>query len=533
VTLSLRPGAAGRLPRTGDARREDPPAAALSTNGDMGFQKAPGSSARARPQGPLAAKPRLRQAAGAARGGGASLAYNFAATSAGHDRGGAAGLPAALKAGVESLSGLSMDGVRVHRDSAQPGRLNAHALTVGRDIHLAPGQEQQLPHEAWHVVQQLSGRAAAARGAVVEAPHLEEEADRMGARAAAGGAARPAPAPARQAAATAAAGPPVVQLKNKVPVPPFGLFETTTFAPVNGKDGAGVDITLLFRPDDKKVNATKIALSQSVRATTAKGKTYAAYGDQDGKMVPAGQPGAGFTLDVPAGSNNPLYAPESASLGPKQDLKDTPMSDNTTKDPTQLGTNAHFQLGFCFQEKPGDKDKKIQPAGLVDQALGGANKGESKMFETAALAIDGADKDTYYGSVKWGYKIGGKAGAPVEPMDIELASSKTGAPSPNFTAAAKQFGNRQAQKTLRVGVEDAPIIKLDPSNPSARPVAGKLAKGTKLRQVAFLLVGEDPGIQAEVLKADGTGTGTFVFIASDALEDMHDGAPNKKLPPPK
>jgi hypothetical protein len=68
------------------------------------------------------------------------------------------GLPDQLKSGIESLSGLSMDHVRVHYNSSQPAQLNALAYAQGSDIHLAPGQERQLPHEAWHVVQQAQGR---------------------------------------------------------------------------------------------------------------------------------------------------------------------------------------------------------------------------------------------------------------------------------------------------------------------------------------------------------------------------------------
>ena len=63
------------------------------------------------------------------------------------------GLPDRLKMGVEALSGLAMDDVRVHRNSALPAQMQAHAFAQGTDIHLAPGQERHLPHEAWHVVQ--------------------------------------------------------------------------------------------------------------------------------------------------------------------------------------------------------------------------------------------------------------------------------------------------------------------------------------------------------------------------------------------
>lgn len=68
------------------------------------------------------------------------------------------GLPGQLKAGIESLSGMSMDHVKVNYNSDKPAQLNAHAYAQGSDIHVAPGQEQHLPHEAWHVVQQAQGR---------------------------------------------------------------------------------------------------------------------------------------------------------------------------------------------------------------------------------------------------------------------------------------------------------------------------------------------------------------------------------------
>lgn len=68
------------------------------------------------------------------------------------------GLPDNLKAGVENLSGYSLDNVRVHYNSPKPAQLQALAYTQGTEIHVAPGQEKHLPHEAWHVVQQMQGR---------------------------------------------------------------------------------------------------------------------------------------------------------------------------------------------------------------------------------------------------------------------------------------------------------------------------------------------------------------------------------------
>jgi len=98
------------------------------------------------------------------------------------------GLPNQLKAGIESLSGMSMDHVKVHYNSDKPAQLNAHAYAQGSDIHVAPGQEQHLPHEAWHVVQQAQGRVKPTMQMKAGVPvnddvGLEHEADVMGAKA--------------------------------------------------------------------------------------------------------------------------------------------------------------------------------------------------------------------------------------------------------------------------------------------------------------------------------------------------------------
>ncbi len=97
------------------------------------------------------------------------------------------GLPGALRAGLEQLSGVSLSGIRVHRDSPAPARLGALAFTRVPDIHLAPGQEEHLPHEGWHAVQQLKGGVKATTLAggtpINDEPRLERDADTFGTRA--------------------------------------------------------------------------------------------------------------------------------------------------------------------------------------------------------------------------------------------------------------------------------------------------------------------------------------------------------------
>lgn len=98
------------------------------------------------------------------------------------------GMPDNLKSGIESLSGMDMSDVKVHFNSSQPAQLNALAYAQGNDIHVGPGQEKHLPHEAWHVVQQRQGRVQPTMQMkesipVNDDPGLEREADVMGQKA--------------------------------------------------------------------------------------------------------------------------------------------------------------------------------------------------------------------------------------------------------------------------------------------------------------------------------------------------------------
>ncbi|WP_168118995.1 DUF4157 domain-containing protein [Paenibacillus sp. HB172176] len=97
------------------------------------------------------------------------------------------GLPDKLKSGIEQLSGHSMDDVKVHYQSDKPSMVGAHAYAQGTDIHIAPGQEKHLPHEAWHVVQQAQGRVKPTMqlqaAPINDDVSLEREADVMGAKA--------------------------------------------------------------------------------------------------------------------------------------------------------------------------------------------------------------------------------------------------------------------------------------------------------------------------------------------------------------
>lgn len=99
----------------------------------------------------------------------------------------ATGMPAGLKSGLESLSGFDLSPVKVHYNSPKPAQVAALAYTEGTDIHLGRGQERHLPHEGWHVVQQMQGRVRPTvqykKTPINDDAGLEREADVMGERA--------------------------------------------------------------------------------------------------------------------------------------------------------------------------------------------------------------------------------------------------------------------------------------------------------------------------------------------------------------
>lgn len=98
------------------------------------------------------------------------------------------GLPDDLKSGIESLSGESMEGVKVHYNSAIPIPIKSDAYSQGTDIHIGSEQVKHSPHEKWHVVQQKKERIKPALTTNAEVDinddHLlENEANAMGSKA--------------------------------------------------------------------------------------------------------------------------------------------------------------------------------------------------------------------------------------------------------------------------------------------------------------------------------------------------------------
>lgn len=155
-------------------------------------------------------------------------------------------MPGGLKNGLERLSGFDMSPVRVHYNSPKPARVGALAYAQGTNIHLGPGQEKHLPHESWHVVQQMQGRVRPTRqykGVDVNDDRgLEREADVMGAKAADGGIAQFAGAPSAYESPVTGTGP-----SNTSPMSlKTASVGASDSAPLQGRFGFEIEVPILF-----------------------------------------------------------------------------------------------------------------------------------------------------------------------------------------------------------------------------------------------------------------------------------------------
>ncbi len=455
---------------------------------------------------------------------GAQPIQRVAGPSTGGGSGGNSGLPGGLQSNLEAASGMDMSDVRVHSNSSEPGRVGAHAFTQGTDIHMAPGQSQHLPHEAWHVVQQKQGRVApgttqAKGGATInEDAGLEAEADRMGALVANGNVTSAA----QELPKTGPAGGGSLQRKviqrAKVQTD-TGEFETTTFEET---EGSGVKIVLKFHPDGSHINATKIGLAQSV-AASQDGEFGAIDPAKAGRMVSTEGESQGYTHDRVSRSNNPIYG--AADLGSGETLADTAQDNNRRSAETNVGVNATYELGHAYTPDTEGAEAQVKSAGLYDAPKGSKKKGRKKVFESTALGLEGADAGKYFGSVFWGYEMKGTTAAPtVSTEDITLASK--GDPTARFTDSAALWNASTTQGTVQVTADPATVYLYSDGS------SGTLAKDTKLKQLKTISWQGSSALKAEVLDGSGNGSGKIVRVKVADCKDAGDGGATTNLPIP-
>lgn len=284
-----------------------------------------------------------------------------------------------VQAHMEQQFGSSFANVRIHTNphADQLNRaLDARAFTKGTDIFFRAGEYQPgtqggdrlLAHELTHVVQQANGTVQ--RDVIQRVPTVTTNG---------------------------------------------GTWTANVYQTVD--DGA--EIELEFAPNDT-VNAKKIGLIQT-SLKIEKGKNYDVSARSDyeaGKWQPDAQKRKAQRsdgtrhIDRHILKNNPIYGADDLKQG--ESLSKTKKGKlNYGGDSMKKGTYQNYQLGYRYKTLSGLKTNK-RSAKLYDMPqLPGASSALAKnpaeksemTFETAAVAIDGAQSGTYYGSVEWGWKL--------------------------------------------------------------------------------------------------------------------------------
>ena len=86
-----------------------------------------------------------------------------------------------------------------------------------------------------------------------------------------------------------------------------------------------------------------------------------------------------------------------------------------------------------------------------------AGKNSYQIFETTALALDGAQKGTYYGSIKWGWKTDNDGN--FEKIPLQIVSM--GVPTATFMEAARLWNDSSVTTSYdERGTVDLPIVQV-------------------------------------------------------------------------
>ncbi len=237
----------------------------------------------------------------------------------------------------------------------------------------------------------------------------------------------------------------------------------------DGKSDVGVDIELRFKPN-KHVDAKQIGTLQMVNSID-KGTPIAINDTVKDRSIPAGEPDAGAHIDQSPSNRNPLYAVEGAP--------------GTDKNLTDTGADPGFgQHGFHFKDDTGklqEKDALLKDTPTLPNR--GANA--SQIFESTALAIEGTQEGTYYGSVKWGWQTDAKGDFTKLPLTV----ISNDVPSATFGAAADKWNSSKTdsgEETLDLNVASGKFTNYSRvwlvSNPSQykNTIMSKLDKNTRL-----------------------------------------------------
>jgi Domain of unknown function (DUF4157) len=370
------------------------------------------------------------------------------------------GLPGQLKAGIENLSGYSLDSVRVNYNSPKPAQLQALAYTQGTDIHVAPGQEQHLPHEAWHVVQQMQGRVKPTmqmKGVEInDDGGLEREADVMGTKAQAIGnrydckqtiesnslikSSISAQSPQQLKLDSSSTGDVIQRVVNTW----GGSFSESNYdiKKERGNDGLliGAYIKITFMPNANCPKNAKIGLIQIVNVVGA--------AENNGLQKNVLRSTERWAIDRQSDSN-PVYGSIDPEKGPKsRELTDNPPT--VSQESIGMWDDTVIDVGAQLGERR--RRNEFTNAILTDDPRVYLNRGieQSMHFETTAVVLEGRYKGLALGTVSWGWT---KAVGERLPQLKNFASVNNSGSSENFEEA-KTVWNKAAEEHELVPIPD-------------------------------------------------------------------------------
>lgn len=321
-------------------------------------------------------------------------------------------LPGSTRQQMGSAFGVDFSGVRLHTgsESMQLSRaLGARAFTYGRDVFFnqhsynpdRTADQHLLAHELTHVVQQ--GGVAADQ---IQNKQLN-----------------------------------TIQLSRLATH--FGEFEDYRYGDLENAAGdkIGVEMYMKFHPGN---NARSRAI----------GMTQAAQGRYNGTQITSGLygqrsatsgAGIGHFIDQLEGHRNPLYATDNTlrAGGDAANLADYASQGQITALTAAQRTTLAASRGITGRHYTGwgrhghryvvAGTYRTQSAELYDAPmLGGAGNNSEQTFETTALALEGSQQGTYYGSVEWGWRIDNSGTFTRLPFRV----ISQGVPSVNFLTAA-------------------------------------------------------------------------------------------------
>jgi len=192
------------------------------------------------------------------------------------------------------------------------------------------------------------------------------------------------------------------------------------------------------------INANPTTSAHSIGAADAR-TVNAATGETD----------EGAHIDQADHNRNPLYAAEGA---PATDTR----LDQTLPDPNVGRKNDWGRHGFRYNDASGAS--REQDALLIDETgLNNAATDSAQIYESTAVAIAGNQKDTYYGSVEWGWRT--DAAGAFTKLPLRVVSE--GVPSSTFLKSAELWNAGTTSSgtstldlpTIDVKVTTAPIAQ--------------------------------------------------------------------------